>query len=482
MFFTMPDGIKLYTRITLPENADKCPIVFIRTPYEKAEDNTIEMFVSRGFAVVLQHCRGRGKSEGICTPYNECEDGLCSLEEIRNFPFYNGEIYLYGASYCASAHLSYLNPIPEDIKSICIITASDSMYRRYYRGGMNYNLSNLDWWLMMTGTKKTTVKRPYKDILKNIPQYTRTLYGDELMENDLIKQTAEGLNIPVLFVDGWMDYYLEGMFSMWDRLPDATKEKSAMIIGPWGHGTKCDEHTNYPMENAEIPQDFGAVWFDSVRKGIPFPYCEKGTVKSYSIGGDKWISEEFSINTEKLYFNKRSLSSAEQLNGKSSYTYNPEERLDYFYYHTIRRSKPIDICRGKLLAFESAPAKEEKSYYGNIRCHINVSTDCEDTAFFVRIYLIEDGNAYNLTETITALSAVHPDYVPNEKATLDLTLPPIAFTLKKGASIRAVIASDGGVYVPHANIKGNWAEITETKIARNTLYFEDSYVELPIKN
>ena len=40
------------------------------------------------------------------------------------------------------------------------------------------------------------------------------------------------------------------------------------------------------------------------------------------------------------------------------------------------------------------------------------------------------------------------------------------------------ISSDGGIYVPHANIKGQWAEVTETNIANNTLYLNDSFIEL----
>ena len=32
----MPDGVKLYTRIAIPKKEGNLPIVFTRTPYEKA--------------------------------------------------------------------------------------------------------------------------------------------------------------------------------------------------------------------------------------------------------------------------------------------------------------------------------------------------------------------------------------------------------------------------------------------------------------
>ena len=34
-YFKMSDGVRLYTRIVLPEENKKYPIVFIRTPYEE---------------------------------------------------------------------------------------------------------------------------------------------------------------------------------------------------------------------------------------------------------------------------------------------------------------------------------------------------------------------------------------------------------------------------------------------------------------
>lgn len=99
-------------------------------------------------------------------------------------------------------------------------------------------------------------------------------------------------------------------------------------------------------------------------------------------------------------------------------------------------------------------------------------------AFFIRVYFVENDVAYNLTETITSLSYIKEDYKAGEKITIDLLTPPVAFTVKKGGRIRVDISSDGGVYVPHANVKGHWAEVCETKIANNTIFTEDAFIEL----
>ena len=86
-FVSMADGVKLYTRLVVPSRKDKCPVVFIRTPYEKAhngEPHDIALyendeFIKHGYAVVLQHTRGRGDSDALDKQlhgrYARCDEG-----------------------------------------------------------------------------------------------------------------------------------------------------------------------------------------------------------------------------------------------------------------------------------------------------------------------------------------------------------------------------------------------------------------------
>ena len=83
---------------------------------------------------------------------------------------------------------------------------------------------------------------------------------------------------------------------------------------------------------------------------------------------------------------------------------------------------------------------------------------------------------------MTTISYWNPNYIPGEKQLLDIEFGHIAFTVKKGSRIRVDISSYSSVYVPHANVKGHWAEVTETKIANNTFVCdEDAYLLLPIQ-
>lgn len=504
-YFTMPDGIRLYTRITHPKHVEKCPIVFIRTPYEAAHNGAphsnisqdTQHFLRSGYAVVLQHCRGRGDSEGTCTPYVERDDGLHTLDLIRQLPFYNGEIYLFGGSYLSTVHLCYLDTNPSDIKGAVLNVQTDRMYFRNYRNGCCYNFCNLNWWLGMLRRTfpdqalEGAIRRPYKDLMQRILGQSYSPFTDALLhdqyddfwKNDPRTHVMDNLQIPVLFVEGWFDFYLEGMFSMWQRLPKATRQRSAFLVGPWGHATAVSKAAEYPLPDGNrLPDDYIVQWFDHLRTGSPFPIAQPGQLTYYSIGSDRWNTARDASESMRLYLNENSTLTPTPCDTDTSrtYRYDPEKKLDCFPYHDIYKAAPPDSVEG-VLSFVSQPFEEETRFFGPIRWHMPVSSDCEDTAFFIRVYLVEDGEAYNLTETITSLSHLCSDYQANQRFTIDLKLPPVAFTVKKGCGIRVDIASNGGIYVPHANKKGHWALLEDSCTATNTVYLQDAYLTFPIE-
>ena len=139
------NSASFFTVILLPEKDGKFPTVIARTPYvdpEKTENETKDELVkiyspwlSRGYAVVFQHCRGQGLSTGEFVPYiHEREDGLFLQDYVRRQSFYNGELYLYGGSYCASLHYATA-PFAKDIKGAVLEVQDTERYRICYRNG-----------------------------------------------------------------------------------------------------------------------------------------------------------------------------------------------------------------------------------------------------------------------------------------------------------------------------------------------------------
>lgn len=504
-FFAMSDGVRLYTRIVLPKDNEKFPVVFIRTPYEqKFENNPYseeyykdDLFLKNGYAIVLQHTRGRGNSEGKCTPYLEQTDGLETLDIIRTLPFYNGELYITGASYLATVHLSYLETNPLDIKAAALSIQTDRMYFRNYRNGCCYDFCNIGWWLSMLKNRYPEQKaiadatyRPYYKIMERIvgedvPEYTDMLLNDEYNDfwiKDAKTNVIDNLKIPVLFTEGWYDFYVEGMFSMWDRLPETIKSKSAFVVGPWGHATKVKDNAEYPLINGNIPDDYIVKFFNSIRDNTTYKEFELGKVNYYSIGGDFWTTDCESTESLKLYFNNdNSLSANPDCKGEKSFEYNPEKSINYYKYNNVFKAPEAGTVDG-VISFISEPMEKDIDFYGNIIWNMKVKTNCEDTAFFMRVYFEENGVSYNLTETITSLSHINKNYIANDECLINIATPCIGFTLKKGNRIRVDISSHSDKYVPHSNVKGHWAKVTDSKIAKNTIICdENAYINLPIK-
>src|SRR5262245_52072347 len=66
----MRDGVRLSTKVFLPEKDGKYPVVLQRTPYNKEGWGAgHEMWTQQGYAYVVQDTRGRFESEGTWYPF-----------------------------------------------------------------------------------------------------------------------------------------------------------------------------------------------------------------------------------------------------------------------------------------------------------------------------------------------------------------------------------------------------------------------------
>ena len=100
---SMRDGVELSTDIYSPATEGPFPVLLLRTIYDKSADNAVTWipeFVSRGYVVVVQDCRGKYASDGEWEAYvHEAEDGYDCQEWIGAQSWCDGGIGMYGASY-----------------------------------------------------------------------------------------------------------------------------------------------------------------------------------------------------------------------------------------------------------------------------------------------------------------------------------------------------------------------------------------------
>lgn len=508
------NGAKLFTVICLPQNCGRFPTVIMRSPYVDAEENSEEAeicknklsefngWLQNGYAVVFQHCRGRGKSTGDCIPYiNEREDGLFLQEWIRNQQFYNGELYLCGASYDASVHF-VTAPFADDIKGAVLQVQDCERYNCNYRNGF-YKIGLHGGWYVDMYKKKSIPNKNYTDESYNmlpLCDFSKTVFGesaadfDEILRhpnrNDEFWKTrfggAEAHNaikharIPILLVTGFYDIYTGGVFDMWNSFDSETKLKSALAVHPFDHGCRGSEQP-INFENGHIGKEFGNFslkWFDSIRGKCESPFL-KGKVTYYKLFAGKWCCDDFSDGTK---YQKIDLGT-----GSLSYKYNPDNPATFkgglstnFGGNAWQDSPHL---REDIITLYTPEFTENTFIKGKINAKLNVKSDCEDTCFYMRISLCKVEGDYGLRDDINQISNFDSEYKPFSKTTVDFSFDEHAFVIKKGEKLRIDISSSAFPhYVRHTNNKGLFSEQTTTKTALNTVILDGSFIEIPIQS
>ncbi len=511
------EGERLFTVISLPEKDGTFPIVIARSPYvDNMADKTPEEvcdFVGgchagwneAGYAVVYQHCRGRGLSTGDCIPYiHEREDGLALQEWVRRQPFYGGELYLHGGSYCCSIH--YVTaPFASDIKGAVFEVQDTSRYNCNYRNGFYKMGLHGGWYVDMY--KKNRVfrgemtKAYTDDSYKMLPliDFSQTVFGEKAEDFDAILMHPErddpfwretrfggaetigaiiGADIPILLTTGLYDIYTGGIFDMWKELDEPTKAKSALLVHPYGHdGTKASQPVAFP--NGEVVEAFGDAprrWFDAIRGKADFP-VGTGKVTYYEMYGGRWRTDDFAPPSKSL-----TIPFGE---GEHTYTYNPyapasfKGGLSANFGGAAWQDAPNS--RHDILSLYTASFETDTVVKGQMTARLCVRSDCEDTCFYVRLSLKKDDGDLGLRDDITAISRVAPAYTPGDEVMLDFTFDDHCFVIKAGEQLRVDISSSAyGLYVPHTNFRGPFALQTTAKIAHNTVVLGKSTITLPL--
>ena len=505
-------SFRLFTAVMLPNATDTYPTLLIRTPYVANleplnEEQIIDFYLDSqakwlqsGYAVVIQHCRGCGKSDGEFIPYiNEREDGLALQAWVRSQPFYNGELYLYGSSYLSSVHYTTA-PFAADIKGAIFGVQDTERYNICYRNGFLKSGLHANWFSVMYKQKTLKNRNYVPEALRMLPlsDYCETVFGEPAdVLNAVLKNpnrndphwstqwggsdardAVKNPHFPILFTTGFYDIYTGGIFTMWKNMDPAARSRCALVVSPYDHGDNPQpivspngKRTEYFGENYEIQ------WMNYIRGMNQSPFV-LGNVTYYSLFENQWKSDNFQNDSQlRLRFGEKT----------HSYVYNPYAPPSF----------PGGLCcnfdgaafqdppnsRYDIISVYSEPFAEDTLVKGRMTGALQVSSDCADTCFYARLSITTENGDYGLRDDITSLCKQYPDYVPGSVVPLSFTFDEHAFLIQKGARIRLDIASaDAAHYVPHTNKKGLYSIQTTAKIAHNTVFLKESYVDLPVVN
>ena len=511
----MRDGTKLYT-LVIGGDGPK-PVIFERTPYAlgdaRAEDTVRQMRLSveRGYAVVVQHCRGTGRSEGDFIPFqNERKDGLDTLDWIRRQSFYAGEIYPRGGSYCAWVHQSYLGTRPPDVKGAALFVYDPDIYRLLFRSGYFKSGIFASWYRdVYKGRGGCRKIWPGHDALRTLPHtripqvvfsdpecpleayFSHPEHDDPYWDDHAGcgdgREFLRNLDIPVLFATSYHDIFWDGMYAMWHRdLTPEQKAKCTMIVTAYEHNLDWNDRMPRKYPEGGLTDRYGhgtwsLDWLDYVRRGSDPGKYRPGKMVYYTLCGDGWTeAEDIEPGRETtLYLTPEGLSGRAE-SGVRSYLYNPYAPASFRGglsddFNGAQIQDPPD-SRQDILSFLTPPAEEKTWLRGTLRADLTVSSSAEDTCFYIRASLVKaDGDAVGLTHAIGSLCAGGQDYTPGTKTRVTLETSPHSFCLEPGDRLRLDVSSSCFPYfLPHTNRKGNQWEMTYAVPAENAVYLGES--------
>ncbi len=514
------DGIKFHTAILTPDTTNKYPVVVYRTPYANKKETLdsvkkrFKHFTDNGYAVVYQHTRGSGKSQGERYPYDdERKDGLALLDWIRKQPFYNGEIFLDGGSYLSSVHISYLETNQPDVKGAILKVQDVERYNVMYHKGF-FKMALHGGWYLSEYRKDAKIPRnlkinkhnvfPLTDLSKKVFGFSVEQYDTPMLHPDKsspfwntkaggseYRNAVRKSKIPLLIITSFYDIYTGGVFDMWKSIPAENRKNCAFIITPYEHNinkgiVKFPNGALY-----EACPNIEVNWFNHIRKNEKLKFVELGKAKWYSLWQNKWIlgeNLENAPNELKFYLNKnRTLDKSTQASSEITYTYNPKNPASFKGAITFgfggmqEQDKPNS--RPDIISFESAPFEKNTIVEGRMKVSLNVKTDCEDTCFYVRASIVKsNGKTYSLRDDITSVLREVKNYKPNTKVQIEFEMVEHSFMFENGDKLRLDVSSSCiPSFTVHTNIKGNQNTQSKTKIANNTIITGQSYITLYTK-
>ena len=524
VFMPLTNGLRLYNKILLPEESGKFPIVLIRTPYDRdptkfpvdadAEIHGQEAFLSHGYAVVIQHCRGTGGSDGDFLPYqDERADGFECLDWLRTLPFYMGEIYLYGGSYLSTVHLCILDKLPDDVKGACLEVQDCRQYNISYLNGFFKHGLHMSWVIHQFKKKtydSTVPAFDFPDCIRKRPisGLFGRLFGEGFPAHDIALEhpdpddpfwvespyvntqyhAMEKCRIPLLLIGGYYDIYALGMREMWTQLPPEIRSRCAIVYGPWSHG-RAVPNTDIAMPNAKSGErKWGVEWFEHLRHGSETPLVQEGKVTYYRIGEGWKQSDLFPTGTDSLtlYPQKNGTLADSPSNGSFTYRYNPEDPASFpGGSHSLGSNgglmeQPCPNFRPDVLSFLSAPLEESFTMEGCPEITLDVSSDCDDTAVYARLDIVRNGHAWVIDDCIDSLRRGKGDYTPGERRKVTLKLDFSSWKFEPGDRIRMDVSSSNfPTFNAHTNTSELWCDAVQTVPAHNTVWLEGCKVDLP---
>lgn len=414
----MRDGVQLAADLYLPQaQGRKFPVILIRTPYKK-EMMEIEgnYYCRRGYAVVIQDCRGRFASHGVWKPFfHESRDGYDTIEWAAAQEWSSGKVGMIGGSYVGWVQLWAAAEKPPHLTTIIPnVAPPDPFFNIPYEYGVFFTLGAI-WWADILESKATADisgqamlrvnEKKYETILKSLPvieldkkilgrenpywrEWIRHNRNDDFWRPANFLDKLSGLDIPVFLQSGWFDGDGIGSKLNYLELKKSRNPWQKLILGPWGHSDQSTAtlgETDFGPQAAPDLKRLYLRWFDRWLKEIDNGIEKEPLVQLFVMFSNRWLSGDryplpgtqftrFYLDSEKgantSQGDGRVVTAAPQKEESADrYTYDPRDPTpspNYFFLSAEeekeQKGKTLDPAetKKKVQAFHEAVSRERR--------------------------------------------------------------------------------------------------------------------------
>jgi putative CocE/NonD family hydrolase len=448
----MRDGVELSANISRPKAEGKFPVVLERTPYGKGdgEDEGGNYHAERGYAFVIQDCRGTGQSAGAWEPgVNERADGLDTHKWILAQDWCDGNIATTGGSYLGYTQWIVAPDTGDWHKAMFTLVPLMDWHSIAYMGGAFGLGTSMGWGSeMLRPTEGEEAGLPddwdinkayrylplskWDDQLGFKVQFMRDWIGhpeyDSYWARSSIAGKADRVKVPNITISGWYDVFINQAFEYVKAVRETSQSAIArkhchLIVGPWAHGPNWMAGERNFGKNAEIDvEKLRDRWFDHWLKGTGPGIDDLPPYRIFVMGRNEWRDEyEWPLaQTQYTPYYFHSLGSANSLNGDGtiSAAKPADEPTDTFVYDPENPVPTRGGCilfgdeygaqdqsetekRDDVLVFTSKELREELEVTGPVKVVLYAASSAPDTDWTAKLVdIYPNGKAFNLCDGI----------------------------------------------------------------------------------
>jgi hypothetical protein len=347
----MRDGVHLAADLYRPDVDAPVPVLITRTPYGPAMAQSSyqpQRLAEAGFAVLVQHCRGRFGSEGTWVYVHcEVEDGYDTVEWAAAQPWCDGQVGMFGQSYAGNTQWLAAQAHPPHLVALAPEACAADYWEGTFGSGGAFRLAlRVGWTALVIGQMATrwgiadpeldrvrqatedlvsalrsgepelaeTTRRTARETLDRVFRtrpfrdnplwHGRADWLDEAFEHESRHDSTwlrfnpttyyGAIGLPALHIGSWYDIHLGATLRHYTGMRDQAPGRPAqrLIIGPWDHWHPRERvvgDVDFGSEAAVDITDVRARWFRQQLLGEPQP--ERCPVRIFVMGKNVWRDE-----------------------------------------------------------------------------------------------------------------------------------------------------------------------------------------------